>query len=250
MPKISSEITPRIAELLAAGVISITTNWYNSGSETYGRVTQPHPKLGVYPHESYILEELEPLLEKVRIPSGYVPPAGGSPRATPSKAGNAIKVSCRTVSQIGKVPDGITINGVHNSLPKGSLTWGDLQYLGDDQLNRRILSLGREIGADKAVSRITSGPELYTTRAETLHKWWKEASTYQRFTLLTVAKKVGKVPEGVRKSELLARLGVGQYPFRGTDRKIQENEEEYQEVSEEETEGSEDLGISLGDLSI
>jgi len=138
---------------------------------------------------------------------------------------------------------------VRNSLPKDSLTWKDLRFLGDDQLNRRLIYLGKEMGADKAISRISSVPELQLPRGQpTLYGWWKAASTKQRFTLMSVSKKIGSIPQGENENELLARLTVGQYPFRGTDRKIQENESEQEE--EEEIESPSGLEIDFSDLNI
>lgn len=224
-----------MAELINSGVISITAEFFSSGSDIYGRVVQPHPKLGVYPHQSMVLEELEPLLAKVRVASGSSASADVepvTPRTTPVKKGQMIGVGNRDDPEIGKIPTSVTVHGVANSLPKDSLCWKDLAYLNDDQLNRRILSIGREIGADKAVAKIQSGANLNTTQGATLYKWWCNATTDQRFLLITNAKKIGKVTDN-DKTAFLARLGVGQYPFRGTDRKMEECEEESEEEFEE-----------------
>jgi len=248
MPRVSTEITPRIAELLQAGVITITTSWFESGSETYGRVTQPHPKLGAFPHESFKLDELESFLEKIRVPSLHGAPVESGPvnaLATPVKKGNAVSVINRYEPNIGNVPSEIGIHGVRNILPKGSLCWKDLALLNDSQLHRRILSVGKEIGADKAVSRIESMLALHMPRgASTLYEWWVNAEPTQRLTLISNAKLLGKVDEG-DKDRLLARLGAGQYPFRGTDRKIQKGKDE--EDKEEEEEG---LRLDFDDLEI
>jgi len=235
MPTVKVELTPRIAELLQAGVISITSDWFSSGQDVYGRVVQPHPKLGVYPHQSMTLAELEPLLEKVKVGQATAAPIGTdpvTPRTTPVKKGQSVAVSFRNDPEIGKVPVTISVNGVLNSLPKGSLCWKDLALLSDDQLNRRLLSLGKEIGADKAVSRIASSHYLNSTTASTLYKWWEKADNEMRFTLVTNSKQVGKCAEK-DKEHLLARLGLGQYPFRGTDRKMEEGEEEEEEEDSE-----------------
>lgn len=230
MPSVSIELSPRITELLHAGVISITADLFGSGRDVYGRVVQPHPRLGVYPHQSMTLEELEPLLSKVRVPQVQGSHLGevdtGSPYQTPTRKGNAVSVFCdRTDPEIGKVPTQIGISGVKNLLPKASLCWKELQHLNDDQLNRRILAVGKEIGADKAVSRITTQPNLNSTSGATLYKWWLKASLQQRWALITSAKAVGKAPSIDEVPNLLGRLGDGQYPFRGTDQSLEEEEE-------------------------
>jgi len=246
MPEISTKISPRIAELLQAGVITITTSWFASGSETYGRVTQPHSRLGIYPHESYILSELESALEKVQVPTIAVPSGSGrGPRASPVPGGSSVKVD--TAWDGGsRVPIAITIAGTRSALPKDSLTWRELRYLGDDQLNRRLVSIGKEMGGDKAVSRLATVPSLRLTRAQnTLHGWWLAASPKQRFDLVTLSKKVGQVPRGCEENDLLARLGAGQYPFRGTDMQIQEDETE--EEAEEAESSFKGLTIHFSD---
>lgn len=224
-----------MAELLEAGVISITAELFGSGRDIYGRVCVPHPKLGLYPHQSMTLDELEPLLEKVRVPSISESHSGeastGSPVRTPTKKGNPVFISTRDDPEIGKIPTGIRINGVSNALPKSSLTWKDLAHLSDDQLNRRILSIGREIGADKAVSRIESGQNFSSPRANTLYKWWEQASSLDRLTLISSSKLRGSVDPN-QKDRLLARLTAGQYPFRGTDRKMEEDKEEEETLTE------------------
>lgn len=246
MPEVSTKITPRIAELLAGGVITITTSWFSSGAETYGRVTQPHPRLGVFPHDSYKLEELEVVLEQIRVPSVYAAPVDSgpvTPRSTPTKKGQAVKIVFSNDPDIGKVPVQIGIHGVVNSLPKESLCWKDLIYLNDDQLYRRLRAIGKEMGADKAVAKLTSGSALNTTPAPTLFKWWSKASGLQRFLLVSNAKRVGKVNEE-EKDSLLARLTAGNYPFRGVDRSIEEEEDD------EEEEVEEGLTINFDDLNI
>lgn len=248
MPTVKVELTPRIAELLQAGVISITSDWFSSGNDVYGRVLQPHPRLGLYPHQSMTLDELEPLLAKVRVPESTAAPIGTdpvTPRTTPVKKGQSVTVSMTNDPEIGKIPSSITVNGVANSLPKGSLCWKDLAFLSDDQLNRRLLSIGREIGADKAVSRIASNNDLNSVSCPTLYKWWSSAEPDQRFTLITNAKQIGKCAEK-DKHNLLARLGLGQYPFRGTDRKMEESEKEEEDEEFSET----GLRVDFGGLDI
>jgi hypothetical protein len=52
---------------------------------------------------------------------------------------------------------------------------------------------------------------------------------------MTNAKQVGKSPNDPKyESQLLCRLGAGQYPFRGSDQKMEEeeNEEELEEAFE------------------
>jgi hypothetical protein len=236
MPRVTLELTPRMAELLQAGVISITADLFGSGRDVYGRVCNPHPKLGLYPHQSMQLEELEPLLEKVSVPTMTSSPQGesstGSPMKTPTKKGNPVFVSMRNDPEIGKIPTEIKINGVSNILPKASLSWKDLAHLSDDQLNRRILSIGREIGADKAVSRIEAGQNYSSPRKSTLYKWWESATPEDRLTLISSNKLLGKVDPN-DKDRLLSRLGAGQYPFRGSDRKMEADEEEEEGALEE-----------------
>lgn len=245
MPRLVTDVTPRVAELLSAGVISITTEFHSSGKDVYGRVTQAHPRLGVYPHQSMTLDELEASLEKLELGQQLVKSFAGegssSPMRTPVKKGQVVKVSTVTNPKIGKVPDAITINGVKNSLPKASLCWKDLQHLSDDQLNRRLLSIGMEIGADKAVSRISSGSFISKDSYATMYKWWCGVSVYDRWTLVTTNKVVGKAPPEESHALLLSRLGAGQYPFRGTDRPLADKED----AQEDETELEEAFARSL-----
>lgn len=235
MPKISVEISPRIAELLKAGVISISADIYSSGNDVYGRVVQPHPRLGLYPHQSATLEELEPLLAKVRVPEvrpSFSEEPETSPFRTPTKKGQSISVQTEKMTDIGQVPVSVTTNGVRTSLPKASLCWRDLMHLSDDQLDRRVLALGKNIGADKAVSRITSMASLSTTPGATLHKWWKNATPRQRFDLITTSKMVGK-SGSINESQLISRLTEGRYPFRGSNRKVEAEQSEEEEEEEE-----------------
>jgi hypothetical protein len=247
MPRVSTEITPRIAELLQAGIINISTSWYASGSETYARCSQNHPKLGIRAHESFKLDEIQVLLEKVRVPTLYSAPMDVGPASagsTPVKRGQAITVSVANVPEIGNVPTGVVVNGVHNTLPKSSISYKDLVYLSDDQLTRRIQSVGKEMGPDKAVSRISSDSFLSATTEPTLFKWWNSANVEQRLSLVSNSKFLGKLPPGQNREDLLARLTTGRYPFRNTDRKM----EEVYESEEEEIEGG--LTIDFDDLSI
>jgi hypothetical protein len=234
MPRITIEVSPRISELLKAGVITITADYYSSGIDLYGRVVQPHPKLGVYPHQSMTLAELEPSLEKVRTDRETTRSSFGeeSVMTTPTKKGQSVNVATRNDPEIGKVPEAITIHGIRNSLPKASLCWKDLHHLSDDQLNRRLLSIGKEMGNDKAVSKISSGSNFKTTKQPTLYKWWCEASPEDRWTLVTTKKMVGTEPNGPTRLRLLSRLGAGQYPFRGSDGSLEEEEDEVEEEEE------------------
>jgi len=249
MPELKVKITPRVSELLQSGVISITAGWYSSGVEIYGRVTQPHPKLGVYPHESFPLDELESLLEKIRVseeinfpltPSSSKAPATPSgTQVTPIKKGPAVAVRTKDDAEIGKVPVSIKVGGVENVLPSKSLCWRDLMYLGDQQLNLRLLHVGREIGADKAVSRVSCGSSFHT-KANSLYGFWQRATNEERFLLISQAKWAGKV-NNEDKERLLARLGAGQYPFRGTDQKMEEDETDHE---------TSDVASEIGGLQI
>lgn len=251
MPKISVEITPRIAELLQSGVISITLDCFSSGKDVYGRVVVPHPRLGIYPHQSMTLDELEQSLEKVKVGRELTMSPHGegesSPKTTPVKKGQAVSVICRNDPDIGKVPTEIAIAGVRNLLPKASLSWKDLAHLSDDQLNRRILAIGKEIGNDKAVSRISAGQNFQSDQPySTLYKWWNGSSEQDRFTLITSNKAVGKAP--INKSErslLLSRLGAGQYPFRGSDAPLEEEEDEDEEEEARDLERRFNEGLRL-----
>jgi hypothetical protein len=225
MPSINLKLTARIHELLEAGVITITADLHSSGNDIYGRVVQPHPKLGVYPHQSMNLEELENSLEKIQVPEVRMVAPSDSPMG--KKKGQAMSVLYTYDPVVGKVPVEMRVNGVMNKLSNKSLTWRDLAYLSDDQLQRRLLYLGKEMGADKAVSKITSGPTLNTVRAPKLSEWWRKASEYQRWTLMTNSKLVGKCPSD--EAQLLARLGPGNYPFRGIDQTVEAHKEETDE---------------------
>jgi hypothetical protein len=271
MPTLPVSVTPRIADLLNAGEISISVTFYSSGIEVYGRTTKPHPRLGVQPHESMTLEDLEASLGKVRVDntvhpsphggaaSGGTPAVGGkykgpmtakpdeSGKAPMVKKGQAVSVLTRNDPEIGKVPVQIGIHGVMNILPKSSICWKDLMCLNDDQLFRRILSVGREIGADKAVSRTVTNGELSTIESTSLTSWWRLASPEQRFILISDAKKRGTCFKGDQEA-LLARLTPGRYPFRGTDLAIQEGEIE--EEFEEEDLTAQQLEIDFDELVI
>jgi hypothetical protein len=248
MPSVKVDITHRMAELLKSGRITIHADFYGSGDTVYARVVQPHPRLGLYPHETWKLDELQIQMEKVAIASeiSASPFDGPSSERSPARKGTSVQVETRHDPDIGKVPTSITVNRVRNALPKSSLTFKDLAYLTDDQLNRRVQAIGKDYGPDKAVSKIESqgtGP-----KAPTLQKWWAKASPEKRFWLISTSKLAGKKPQSHEEyGRLLDRLGVGQYPFRGTDRDMEKSQEADTEEEEDELEVAFERGLRLYD---
>jgi hypothetical protein len=248
MPSLDIQVTSRIKELIDNGVIVVTFAFYETGVESYCRVVQPHPKIGVYPHDSLTLDEAQVLLEKVvldkDIPRVELPSSSkgkavqrndlpSAPSPSGVKRGQAVRVDHRNITDIGRVPVAIEINKVRNALPINTLTWKDLLYLSDGQLNQRLKYLGTNITSEKAVSRIVTGS--FGPRAPNLKSWWMKASYADRFRVLTNAKKAGVEPADA--DELLSRLTGGRYPFRGTDPPLAMEESEDEESLEEEFDG-------------
>jgi hypothetical protein len=250
MPSLDIKVTSRIKELIDNGVIVVTFAFYETGVESYCRVVQPHPKIGVYPHDSLTLDEAQVLLEKVvftkdvttRVESASASkgkeihhddelPHAPSPSGV--KRGQAVRIDHRNITDVGRVPVAIELNKVRNALPINTLTWKDLLYLSDGQLNQRLKYLGTNITSEKAVSRIVTGS--FGPRSSNLKSWWMKASYADRFRVLTNAKKAGERPTNA--DELLSRLTGGRYPFRGTDPPLAMEESEDEESLEEEFDG-------------
>jgi hypothetical protein len=237
-----------MANLVEAGVVSIHASFFKTGIDVYGRVVQPHPRLGISPHESYQIDELEQMLNKVQVhesvksggSSGGAPlptrgdksPVGVRAQSTltPPSAGKNFHVIRHFDERLSKqVPYQIVMSGVANILPVDSISWKDLAFLSQDDLELRIHSVSAAIGAEKAWARIST---INSSMGSTLpafydlNSWWEGASPQMRFNLISSSKKAGEKPSN--SSKLLSRVSA-RCPFRDSHYPREEEAEEEEE---------------------
>lgn len=233
-------LNARIIELVKAGVISVHIGIYESGTEVYARVVQPHPRLDVFPHQSFDLEEIETLLVKVKTSKEVIQKekpklsptltTSGLPKVTTQVRNNSTGVVVKHGEQHGEiVPTEISLGGISNILPYDSLTWKEIAFLGDRDLSKRIESVARSIGSEKAWARVTTAQHGTLTQGQDLESWWSRANALQMFTLLSTSKKAGKKP--ANGDTILQRLPglAGRCPFRAYPHLEEGNEEEKEE---------------------
>lgn len=87
-------------------------------------------------------------------------------------------------------------NGVQNILPRDSFTRWEFERP-FPLFVARIISVARNIGEAKAVSRITTDLSLRNDGCTSLREWWATASSHQRWTLLTTRKVSGEQKGGL-----------------------------------------------------
>jgi len=119
-------------------------------------------------------------------------------------------------------------NGVMNILPRDSITRYEFTRP-DPLLVARIISVAREIGEPKAVSRITSDLSMRIDGCGSLHEWWQSASSEQRWQLLTIRKVSGEAKEGL--PENVRRLLNVECPFKDTHFEVETLDSEGEESS-------------------
>jgi len=243
------QLPQRAKDLVSGGVISVDVHFAMTGIDVWARCIQPHPRLGVYPHESYRVEEILKLLTKIEVPSANAPekshpgrsaiPVGTWP-SSPPRYFNSIKQGIQYVNTEGgaKVKRG----SVENALPSDSLTFDDFER-GSQMMTARCMAVADKIGEPRIVSRIATDLRLKIKGVSDLTSWWGEATSDQKFLLLTLNKKVGSpthvstYPMGLS-PKLQGRLGAAQCPFRvigaslGSPKEEDENSHPPSEASE------------------
>jgi len=201
-------VTRRIRELVAGGVISIGVHITGDGIDSWARVNQPHPRLGVQTHTSYTLDEIEHLLVKVVTRPLHSSVIGASPYSGKTPAQTIIGgVGAATRSGVvaEPIPSDLGFSsrdqailhskmnglgekwkrGIKNELPADSLTPTDFDRSVKD-LYARACAVAETLTSPKLVSRISSKPDKLAVKGcESLHEWWSRAEPAQRLMLLT-----------------------------------------------------------------
>jgi hypothetical protein len=217
-------LSDRQRELLEANVITIHMDFFGSGTDVYARVVNPHPRLGLEPHESYSASELEKLLSKVQIGRRTYEDMVAAPVGPrPSK----IDRSDFDIKSKNGIVTEIAYKGVSNLLPDKSLTYKELALLNSDQLFARMVHVVNQLQQDKLVSRIETAPAVYGQLGTGLRAWWSRADELSKFKLLSNAKQAGAAPTDHRTFiKTLGRLKGAQCPFRDFDDDLEESEDD------------------------
>jgi len=243
------QVTRRVRELVASGVITIGVHITQDGIDTWARCVQPHPRLGIQTHTSYSLEEIEGLLTQVvtqsfrpssfgSLPNYGEPSTGGVPATgiggaihyegnlpVPKDLGfkgrsDALAHASKKLSVTRKA------DGTVNQLPAGSLVPADFERSVRD-LYARACAVAEKVTTAKLVSRIASLPTKLRVRgAETISEWWDLAIPEQRFMLLTRASHFSKggVPVRVH-GTWLGKIQSTPCPFRDPETQVVQHEE-------------------------
>lgn len=244
MPSINVKITERMLDLVNNGVVSIHVDVFGSGNDVYGRVTQPHPKLGIFPHTSYTLGDLESSLEKIKIKQDFSVKLNSDDEtavieksaATVTLADEQPRVRYGTFGRLGvKIPKQIYVNDTWNLLPEDSLTYKEFGILDEEGLKARALAVAERRGASRTWGFAVSQQGA----TGTLPTHWKSSDGIRRFSMLSTTKKAGSPlnrDELNRAHEFLERIHC---PFRGEDHLPSSftSDEEAQEIFMEDIEG-------------
>ena len=212
-------LNPALKMMVDQGIVTVSVTFTRTGIDSWVRAVQPHPRLGVFPHESMSEDEAVDRLKKaVR---GPIPGDnkkglhGGEKEFDPFPyvdfpIGKAIAlVKSRGLDKIERAP------GVINSAPIASLTEYDLR-LSPENLIYRSIAVAAKIGLAKACGRIASDLDMRIKGADGMHNWWLMADCKQRVSLLSDSKSLNRKfvtgPESLAKAMELVPC-----PFRGTD---------------------------------
>jgi hypothetical protein len=186
----SGILSPRALSLVNAGVIVIDIHLTRDGPDVWSRVTQPHPRLGVRTNQSFPVEDLLNMLEKVSLPGRKKERQNypltsevlrHSNTAMPFKEALALAKS-KNLSSF-KQP-----NGVENLLSPESLTFLDLERT-RREFEARVVLVTHKIGQAKLLSRIATSDVLNISGCDTMEEWWSRATAAQKWGLLTTSKK-------------------------------------------------------------
>lgn len=220
------------SKLVAAGVVTVSVIFTQSGVDSYARSVRIHPRLNIDPTMSWSLEELPSAFDKVakhldfkgpesppsssrRVDEGVsLIPIRGEPT---SRFDNMTLAEARAIVKSRELDTRVHF-GVKNILPRDSLVEEDCQRPLSEAYARMVL-VADEIGAARAVAKIAADRQYHIRGADAsdLTEWWNQATVEQRISLLSRAK-VHKVSNTLSKlpSHRLAGLGGElRCPFRG-----------------------------------
>jgi hypothetical protein len=221
MPSVNIKLTERMMELVNNNVVTLHVDVFGTGIDVYGRVTQPHPGLGVFPHTSYTLGDLESSLEKIRIKQDF------SVKLDPDKATAAIEKSAATLNvcdeqpvvrygtfgRLGiKIPKQIYTGATWNLLPEDSLTFKEFDILSAEELKARALAVAERKGASRTWGFAVA--QQGATGSLTSH--WASSNGEERFAMLSNQKKAGTTTKGGKRHAYDFLQGLN-CPFRGKD---------------------------------
>jgi hypothetical protein len=223
---------PGLMALVQHGIVTVDVHYTKTGYDVWVRSVQPHPRLGVSPHESMTTDEAVERLSKAlprsqQSPSTTLPlrqkPKGkgsGYESAPPSTSGASLLTEppfmTLTAAQVIVQRDGLdsTIrgNGIKNVLPTKSLTRYDIER-SDQQLLARAIVVANALGNQTILARIRTQESLQVKGAPDLSVWWIKASPWQRLRILSDQGKLRD--ETINETRSVAKARRMVCPFRG-----------------------------------
>lgn len=229
----SYELSDRLRDLVHGGVVTVHVEFTQTGMDTWVRTTQPHPRLGVFPHESMSVSEALEKLTKVKIPGApehsvygrtqrSSPPRGVGATLYPPPPTQNAELEYMTLPKAQAIieREGLSSvtrsNGLVCQSPKKSLTSYDLEHPAL-HLMARCVVIAHELGNATIMARITTNSALQILGAGDLQTWWKKATSLQRLTVLSDAKKIS--PHARARLTLANESGLSKIgcPFRKLD---------------------------------
>jgi len=223
---INVQLNQKVSELVSRHIVVVTAVVTGSGIDIWARVTQPHPRLGILPNESFGLDSdiMDLLHDKVvkahkKIDLPGAKPVGSKKVKWVENLDRAELADIYTKRNLGTV---VHDNGVKNLVTSRSLTEQD-SSLSDDDFALRCMYIADQVGNQTMKARISPSPSLRIRGVSTLAEWWARADGEQRFTILTSSKKFGNIHSGAAQKvkDLLIRTPC---PFRNSEGNLGEEE--------------------------
>lgn len=219
---VKDNVDPRVLSLVANGVVTLHLTVSKDGYELLCAPNQPHPKLGVYPHQKYkgdqivrVLAKTLPQSERANLPGssknpaeiGVSPLPGGLPpvRRGPMNYYDAAKLVQRYSTYVNSA------TGVQEILSPSHMT--NKHFEACDYNLEVCQAWATYVAAKKtptkAVAQIRSSRDLRIPGCDDLVSWWQESGPSSRFALLGK----GTHAPDAKRDLVLSRLDC---PFQGT----------------------------------
>jgi hypothetical protein len=154
-----------------------------------------HPRLGLYPHNLYSMENFLDLTSKIVVdpiepkPGNPNEPGGGDDNGHKMTLDDARRMDAKRELRKFKAPG----SGVWNTLASDSLSFIDLARKNPKELQARAFLVAEKIGTPKLISKIR-GDRFYHLGDElaeqvTMFEYWSRATPLQRWCVLTTRSK-------------------------------------------------------------
>jgi len=238
------------SKLVRLGIIRVDATFCRTGINVLAYVVQPHPKLGIMPHEPFsvpdLVKRLEPVTSTERKDFGYVTLHGGPPVEQQTKEKlvepEGVPIGRSSPFDLKEIDHNrahevnrerglgqIMVNGVKNQLAANCLSFRDLTR-SPVELTSRAMCISDALGTEKVVQRIRMQPDtLRVQPCSTLSEWWDHAKPKQRFSVLSHSKRTGQPFRGLYKEDsdefapvYADKLRKMPCPFRDTDLAVYE----------------------------